>query len=94
MKKKWKKDSLIKVPDAAKYDLYENYQKLIDKSLAVFVGATNAPCSIISNEHFKRMIQALDARYHIPGHTCLQSLIDPSFKNNETSHTKCYDCCL
>ena len=71
MKKKWKKDSLIKVPDAAKYDLYENYQKLIDKSLAVFVGATNAPCSIISNEHFKRMIQALDARYHIPGRTCL-----------------------
>ena len=40
---KWKRGSLLTVPDSAKYDLHESHQKLIDKSVAVFVGATNAP---------------------------------------------------
>ena len=57
-------------------DLHESHQKLIDKSVAVFVGATSAPYSVINNEHFRRMLQALDARYCIPGRTRLQSLID------------------
>ena len=73
---KWKRGSLLTVPDSAKYDLHESHQKLIDKSVAVFVGATNAPYSVINNEHFRRMLQALDARYRIPGRTRLQSLID------------------
>ena len=75
-RKKWKRGSLLTVPDSAKYDFHSNHQKLIDKTVAVFVGATNAPYSVINNEHFRRMLQSLDARYRIPGRTRLQSLID------------------
>ena len=68
--------STLFVPDAMKYNGCDKSQKLIDKTLAVFVGATNVTYKITSNVHFQRLIQTLDFRYRIPGRTCFMSLID------------------
>ena len=40
------------------------------------MGATNAPYSVVKNEHFKAMLQAFDARYRVPGSTHLLRVID------------------
>ena len=42
-------------------------QKSITKELAIFLGSTNTPISIVENDRFKKLIQTLDNRYELPG---------------------------
>ena len=64
------------IPSMMKYPKDDPRQKLLDNMVAIYVGATNAPYSVVKNEHFKAMLQAFDARYCVPGSTHLLHLID------------------
>ena len=44
--------------------------------VAIYVGATNAPYSVVKNKHFKAMLEAFNAHYHAPGSTHLLHVID------------------
>ena len=59
-----------------KYPKDDPRQKLLDNMVAIYVGATNAPYSVVKNEHFKAMLQAFDPRYRVPGSTHLLHVID------------------
>lgn len=72
---KLKKGVLTSVPDAAKYNIDDPRQKLLDKTVAVYVGATNAPYAVVGNEHFQLMLQSFEPCYRIPGRFRLLSLI-------------------
>lgn len=72
--KKTKK--VFNLPDSAKYNLDHSRQKLLDMTVAIFVGASNSPYSIVNNQDFRTMLQAFDPRYRIPGRFRLISLID------------------
>ena len=64
------------IPSMVKYAKDDPRQKLLDNMVAIYVGATNAPYSVVKNEHFKAMLQAFDARYRVPGSTHLLRVID------------------
>ena len=49
------------------YDRGSDRYKIITKKLAVFVGATNMPNSIVENPEFRALLKACDPRYPLPG---------------------------
>ena len=50
-------------------------QKVRDKELAICVGATSMPNSIVTNCHFMSLVQTLDPQYNIPSRRHLRVLI-------------------
>ena len=61
--------------DSEKYSLDSERYKSITKELAVFLGSTNVPISLVDNESFKKLIGILDSRYEIPDHTEIEKEI-------------------
>ena len=59
-----------------KYDRDSQRYTSITKRLAVFVGATNTPNSIVENSEFQRFMESLDPRYPIPSRTLLNKELD------------------
>ena len=50
-----------------KYDrVGGQYQSIIHK-LAVFIGSTNVPNSIVGNAEFRLLLEAIDPQYPVPG---------------------------
>ena len=50
--------------------------KIITKKLAVFVGATNMPNSIVENPEFRALLKVCDPRYPLPGRAAVRKEID------------------
>ena len=46
-------------PQEMKYSLEYHHQVELDKSLAIFIGASNTPYSVIENDDFKAMLNTL-----------------------------------
>ena len=53
----------------------ERYMR-ITKSLAIFIGSTNAPNSIVENAEFKSFVNVLDSQYPMPGRTLIGKELD------------------
>ena len=48
----------------------------ITKQLAIFIGSTNVPNSIVENEAFKSFVKSLDSRYPVPGRAVIGKELD------------------
>ena len=59
-----------------KYDRESERYKLLTRKLALYVGGTNVPNSIVENVIFKSLLEAFDPRYLIPGRTRIGKEID------------------
>jgi hypothetical protein len=64
------------VPELAKYSKEDARQKILDETVAIFIGGTNTPFSIVDNDLFRIMMGTFDPRYRIPGHDHLSSVIN------------------
>ena len=51
----------------------------ITKKLAIFVGSTNSPNSIVENAEFRQCVATLDARFPMPSRTLLRKELDKVF---------------
>ena len=58
------------------YDRSSDRYKCITKRLAVFVGSSNTPNSVVENVDFQQFVKSLDSRYPIPGRTLLGKELD------------------
>ena len=54
-----------------KYDPKSQQCQRITRRLAIFVGSSNVPNSLVENREFQSLLEALDPRYPIPGRTLL-----------------------
>lgn len=63
-------------PQEMKYSLEYHHQVELDKSLAIFIGASNTSYSVIENDDFKAMLNTFDPHYCIPSRSRLMSKID------------------
>ena len=68
-----------------KYALDSEKQKVRDRELAIYVGATSMPNSIVTNEHFQSLVQTLDPQYNMPSRRCLGVLIDKTMVHMKTN---------
>ena len=59
-----------------KYDMKSHRRQLITRKLAVFVGCTNFPNSLVENVEFRSLLEAMDPRYPVPGRTLIGKEID------------------
>ena len=48
----------------------------ITRQLAIFIGGTNVPNSIVENEAFKSFVKSLDSRYPVPGRALISKELD------------------
>ena len=48
----------------------------ITRKMAIFVGSCSVPNSIVENDEFRSLVEALDSRYHVPGRTKITKEID------------------
>ena len=64
---------IVKVPT---YPKDSKKQLAITNKLAVFVGSTNVPLSLVDNPEFRDLLIELDKRYDIPGRKKLCKEID------------------
>ena len=48
----------------------------ISRQLAIFIGGTNVPNSIVENEAFKSFVKSLDSRYPVPGRALINKELD------------------
>ena len=58
------------------YDKGSDRYKAITKRVAIFIGATNMPNSLVENPEFKALLSACDPRYHVPGRGAISKEID------------------
>ena len=58
------------------YDRNSERYKNITKRLAVFVGSSNTPNSIVENVEFQQLIKSLDPRYPLPSRALLGKELD------------------
>ena len=58
------------------YDRSSHRYQLITRKLAIFLGCTIVPNSLVENEEFLSLIQTLDPRYKVPGRTSVSKEID------------------
>ena len=63
------------------YDLQSTKQKSITKKLAVFVGASNVPISLVENVEFQVLLCELDPRYQVPGRFKIAKELDTIYSN-------------
>ena len=59
-----------------KYDNKSQRYQLITRKLAVYVGSTSAPISLVENEEFRSFMITLDPRYPVPSRTLIGREID------------------
>lgn len=59
-----------------KYDRGNRRYQSITQKLAVFVGSTNVPNSIVESAEFRSLLEELDPRYLVPGRTLISKEID------------------
>lgn len=59
-----------------KYDTKSQRYQLITRKLAVYVGSTSAPISLVENEEFQSLVGTLDPRYPVPSRTLIGKEID------------------
>jgi len=63
------------------YDPQSTKQKSITKKLAVFVGASNVPVSLVENVEFQELLHELDSRYQAPGRFKIGCELDKLYSN-------------
>ena len=63
------------------YDPQSTKQKSITKKLAVFVGASNVPISLVENVEFQELLCDLDPRYQMPGRFKITKELDMLYSN-------------
>ena len=44
--------------------------------MAIFIGSTNVPISLVENMEFQSLLEAIDPRYPVPGRTLIAKEID------------------
>ena len=59
-----------------KYDVTSNRCQLLTQKLAVFIGSTCVPNSLVESSEFRSLLEALDPRYPVPGRTRIEKEID------------------
>ena len=59
-----------------KYDTQSSRYRMITRRLAIFVGSTNVPNSLVENVEFQSLLETLDPRYPVPGRTLIGKEID------------------
>ena len=64
------------IPNAVKYNVDNSHQIVLDKTVAVFIAASNCPYSIIRNEDFRTMLLTFDPHYRFPGRSRLMSFVN------------------
>ena len=65
-----------KVKPVVKYGQHEQRQKLLTKQVALCIGCTSIPNSMIQNKYFIDMLMTFDPKFVIPGRTQLSSEIN------------------
>ena len=65
---------------ATKYDLKSRRNISITKKLAVFIGGTNAPLSLVDCPELIELLKELDPRYNIPHRKKLSREIDQVYR--------------
>ena len=58
-------------PFQRKYYTQSSRYQMITRSLAIFVGSTNVPNSLVENVEFQSLLETLDPRYSVPGRTLI-----------------------
>lgn len=58
------------------YDKKSERYLTITKHVAIFIGSSNVPNSIVENAEFKSLIEVLDSRYPLPGRTLIGKELD------------------
>ena len=58
------------------YSSNSDRYRLITKKLAIFVGSTNVPISIVENSELRLLMKVLDPRYEVPGRTLMGRCLD------------------
>ena len=59
-----------------KYDTKSPRCQQITRKLAIFVGSTNVPNSLVENMEFRSLVETLDPRYPMPSRTLISKEID------------------
>ena len=72
-------------PPKMKYAMDSEKQKVRNRELAICVGATSMPNSIVTNQHFRSLVQTLDPQYNMPSRTRLGVLIDKTVVHMKTN---------
>ena len=77
--------SILNAIKPALYPKDSNKQQEITKMLAIFVGATNVPSSLIECPEFHDLLKELDKHYDIPGRKRLGKNIEAVYNNLKRS---------
>ncbi len=64
-----------------KYNTNSERHRSVTKQLAIFIGSTNVPISLVEKEEFKELVKVLDNRYEIPGRTKIGKEVNAVMKN-------------
>lgn len=59
--------TLDEIAGGRKYGYGSEKYQCITKKLAIFIGSTNTPISIVEDDTFKSFTLSLDSRYDVPG---------------------------
>ena len=58
------------------YHPQSHKSQLLNQKLAIFIGTTNVPTSLVENAEFQELLHQLDSRYSVPGRTKISKEID------------------
>ena len=73
------------------YDPQSTKQKSITKKLAIFVGTSNVPISLVENVEFQELLCKLDSRYQTPGRFKIAKELDMLYSNLKEDLRKSLD---
>ena len=59
-----------------KYDTKSHRCQVITRKMAVFIGSTNVPISLVENVEFRSLLEAIDPCYPVPGRTLIGKEIE------------------
>ena len=74
---------------SSKYDSKSHRCQLITRKLAVYVGSTRAPLSLIENKEFLSLVITLDPQYPVTSRTLSGREIDKVMLDLRSSCLKC-----
>jgi len=68
-----------------KYDTKSHRCQFITRKLAIFIGSTSVPNSLVENMEFRSLLEAMDPRYPVPGRTLIGKEIDKVLLDMKTN---------
>ena len=61
------------------YDVKSEKYKKITKKLAIFIGSTSVPYSIVESQEFKDLVDELDMSYKVPSRSALSKQLNYNY---------------